>query len=363
MGLLHTVKKYIHPVTSLVLGRASVVEGVLKNGNRPFRCLFIGNSDFTNYISQRTFAENPGVLRHWRTWIPSVDKLLAHPPADVDICIALLPDRYDVKIDNIHSFKGKQFVVQRIDLSGTIEDVKNRFHKTKRQTSKNILVKSGLTYRISNDLEDFDRFYRSMFLPLIRGKYADLASIESFEEMKRFFLQGFLLLVSHGDKVVSGALCIVKGDRLCFRRSGVLDADEKYIKMGAQNALYLFNIMHAKSLGLKFVDAMMSDAMMNDGVYRAKLEWGATAYPDEESDSSVYYFIPRYSEKVVDFFELNPVIVHGTENRLTGIVGSPKIDEAAEKELCNQYKAPGIENLLVMTSGIGELRNIPLETT
>ena len=279
------------------------------------------------------------------------------------MCIALLPDRYDVKFDNIHSFKGKQFVVMRIDLSGTFEDVKNRFHKKKRQISNNILGKSGLTYRISNDLEDFDRFYRSMFLPLIRGRYADHASIESFEEMKRFFLQGFLLLVSHGGKVVSGALCIVKGDHLYFRRSGVLDADEKYIKMGAQNALYLFNIMHAKSLGLKFVDTMMSDAVMNDGVYRTKREWGATVYPDEESDSSVYYFIPRYSEKVADFFEMNPVIVHATDNRLTGIVGSHGIDEATEKELCDKYKAPGIENLLVVTSGISALRNIPLETT
>lgn len=351
MNLLNIIKSSIHPLTTQYISHATLVEGVLRNHDHVFRCLFVDNSTFMNYLTARTYAEGPRVIRQRRVWIPSVDKMMTGTGGDFDLGIAVLPKRYDARFKDICDFKGDESVGQIIDISNTLEEIKKNFHQKKRQISNNIIQKSGLTYRISNDLKDFDLFYYQMFLPLIQKKHGDIASIESYEKMKPFFLRGFLLLVLSGEQAIAGALCLVKDNMLIFRRSGVLNGDDAYIKNGAQHALYLFNIMHAKELGLKLVDTMKSTFVMNDGVYRTKREWGAAVYPDDESECWIYFFIPRYTNKIAAFFEANPVIIH-TKDGLNGLVGvsdvSGQIGEN-NKELYKKYFAPGLKNLFVLS--------------
>jgi len=278
-----------------------------------------------------------------------------------DICIAIIPKGYDDKLNKLYNYKCDICVRQIIDLTGSIEEIKTKFHKTKRQISNSILSKSKLTYRISNDLKDFDRYYYNMYIPLIKKKYGDLG-IESYEEMKPYFLEGFLLLVSYEGETVSGALCVVKDKTLVFRRTGVLNGDEKYIKLGAQNALYLFMIFHAKELGLDHLDTMKSVSVLNDGVYNAKREWGATVYADDESESRVYFIIPKLNDKISGFFEANPFIIQNNDG-LCGIVGfngNSCLVNGSKKELNKKYYAPGINNLHVITPESDEAVVIPL---
>ncbi|MBI5307185.1 MAG: hypothetical protein HZB37_02305 [Planctomycetes bacterium] len=362
MNFIESTKEKIHKSTSQYISHATLVEGAL-NDNQTFRCLFIENSNFMGYVTARTYATRPRVLKHWRVWIPSVDKILDNPPGELDMCIAVIPKRYDERFKEMFNFKCDECVGQVIDVSGTIEEIKKRFHQKKRQTANNILLKSGLTYRISRDLKDFDLFYHCMFLPLIKNKYGDISDVESYEEMKSFFSKGFLLLVFSGSQPVSGALCVVKGNALIFRRSGVLNGDTEYINIGAQHALYLFNIYHAKKLGLQSVDTMKSTSVMNDGVYRTKREWGAAVYPDDESKSWIYFFIPRYSEKIIEFFDRNPLIVH-TKDGLCGLVGLKDNNmyvKENEKELYKRYYSPGLRNLLVLTPNSEKIITISFE--
>lgn len=360
MNFLKALKGAIYPMASQYVSHATLVEGVLKNSNHVFRCLFVENSNLMSYVTERTYVESPRVLRHWRAWIPSVDKVLTNDPGEFDLCIAVLPKKYDVTFKEICAFKGDECVGQMIDISGTLDEIKKNFHKKKRQISNNLIPNSGLTYRISNDVKDFNLFYHQMFLPLMQNKHGENATIESYEEMMQHFQQGFLLLVLNGDQAVAGALCLVKDNALVFRRSGVLHGDEAYMKMGAQHALYLFNMIHAKELGLAFVDTMKSTSVMNDGVYRTKREWGAAVYPDDESESWVYSFIPRYTEKIAAFFESNPMIVHTAEG-LCGLVGVNGPIAEQEKDLQKKYYAPGLKGLLVLTPDSEKVLKVPFD--
>lgn len=361
MQLLKYIKRMLYPITSQYICHVKIVEGVMKNSDKSLRCLFFGSSNFINSITTSTYDGSPRVIKNSRYFIPLIGNSIKNLPSVIDLCITVVPKKYDSRFKDIFEFKSDECIGQMIDISGTLEEVKKRFHQKKRQLSNNIIQKSELTYRISHDLRDLHMFYHDMFLPLIKYKYGDSSIIESYEEMKRHFLGGFLLLVDYDGEPVSGALCVIKDNILYFRRSGVLRNDYKYIKIGAQNALYLFVIIHAKELGLRFVDTMKSTSLMNDGVYRTKREWGASVYLDIESDTSVYYFIPRYSEKIALFFENTPIIIQKNDG-LNGLVGSNhgiiSISDC-KKDLFKKYYSPGLNNFVVITPDSGNNINIP----
>jgi len=361
LNMMNRIKNVLYPITSKYISRATLVEGVMKNEDILLRCLFVGNSNLVDFFSERTFSERSKVLRRWRVWIRTFDRILIGNSGEFDICVAVIPKRYDDQFKGMYDYKCDMCVRQTIDLSSSIDEIRKNFHKTKRQISNSILSKSKLTYRISNDLKDFDHFYHDMFIPHIRKKHGDLL-IEPYEDMKAYFLKGFILLVSYEGETVSGALCIIRGKTLVFRRTGVLNGDEKYIKLGAQNALYLFLIMHAKEMGLDHLDTMKSVSFLNDGVYQAKREWGATVYVDDESDFWIYFIIPKITNNVIKFFELNPAIVHSKDGLcgLVGFDGDSCLVYGSEKELNKKYYAPGINNLLVLTPESGEAMTIPL---
>jgi hypothetical protein len=270
--------------------------------------------------------------------------------------MAVVPNDYESSLTDLYAFRGQAFVHQVIDTSGTWEEIVRNFHQKKRQISNNVVCRFRLNYQISHNIDDFDLFYYRMYLPHIKNQFNLFADVDSYEDMREYFLNGFLLLVTSNGFKVAGALCLVEHNSLIFRRSGVLDADEKYRKQGAQLALYLFNIRYAWEHGLKQVDTMKSRPFLNDGVYRTKREWGAIVYPDYEADSSVYYFIPRYSPQISAFFEHNPTVIE-TQKGLSGLIGcrdSIDYNSIDHNELLKKYKSPGINSLLLLRNGCME---------
>jgi hypothetical protein len=338
-------------------GRATLLAGSIGDGGKPLRCLFAGSSPFLGTIGKRTFSGTPNVLENGIARLGSLEKIVRRYRGRFDLCMAVAPRKYDEALRGLFDYRGDICVRQVIDLTGTREEIRRNFHKTKRQISNSILSKGRLACRISRDPEDFRRFYREMFVPLIRKRYGG-EGIEPYEDMERHLRDGFLLLVSHEGETVSGALCVVKGKTLVFRRTGVLGGDEKHIKAGAQNALYLFMISHAKELGLEALDTMNSVALLNDGVYKAKREWGAGVRADTESDTSVHFLIPEPTEAVSGFFEKNPLLVDGAGG-LRGLVGLHWDGDPGALEDCGRlHLADGMSGLVIMTRGPGGARAI-----
>ncbi len=351
MGLLRTVKNKIYSEVSKHISHATLVEGLLKDTDQTFRCLFVENSNLMRYLLPRVYSESPTILESRRIWVQSLKKTISNAPHSMDMCIAELPKHYESEFQSLYSFKGQEDVRQVIDTSGSMDEIVSAFHQKKRQWTNKLKQKSGLTYRISHDLKDFHMFFHRMHVPHIQNKFGGLSYLESFEEMKNLFLRGFLLLVLTGDQPIAGALCLIEGNVLIFRRTGVLDGEESYIKMGAQLALYYFNILYAKEQGIEKVDAMKSRPFLDDGVYRTKREWGATVYPDDESESWVYFFNLGPPEKSARFFERNPVIVH-TKAGLKGLVGlenGSELSPGLKSDLTHRFYAPGLEGLILLT--------------
>jgi hypothetical protein len=231
----------------------------------------------------------PLVLQERRIWIPALRKLIQEKANSFDLCVAVLPKAYESTFRGLYDYRGTEAVRQVIDTSGSWEDVRSRFSKKRRQITNEFPEKTGLAYRMSNGLEEFDFFYHRMHVPHIKKRYGELSGIDSYDDMKKFFLKGLLLFVTKGDAAVAGALCLVEDGTLVFRRTGVLDGDETHIEGGAQTALYYFQLKYANEHNLRAVDTMKSAPFLNDGVYKHKRDWGATVLPDDESsDWSIF---------------------------------------------------------------------------
>jgi hypothetical protein len=350
MVFIKQIKKIIYPITSRYIANATLVEGILKGTDKTVQCLFVENSNYGENVIARLYTTTPHFLKRWKIWIPDLKRVLNKYSNSVDICIAVLPNNYEKLFEDSYAFKGQVCIRQSIDTSGTWEEIFKAFHKKKRQYSNNVERKFGLSYQISHDINDFDLFYYRMHLPHISNQFEELAQIDSYEDMKKFFLKGFLLLVMADGQKIAGALCLIENDKLLFRRSGVLDGNEEYRKKNAQFALYYFNIRYAWEQGIKQVDAMMSDSLINNGVYRTKREWGATVFPDDEAESTVFYFTPNNSPEIAAVFEQNPAIIQGDDG-LYVLAGWPgEFDQTMldKKELSNKYYSPGLKGMILL---------------
>jgi len=349
--LIRLVKRKLYPFTSRFFSHATVVEGILKGARHPFRCLFVDNSDFTGYLKARMYEKPPVVLREWRIWIPALKKLIVGKADSFDLCVAVLPRAYDSTVHGMYDYKCTEAIRQVIDTSGSWEDVRSRFSRKRRQITNEFPEKTGLGYRMSNDSEEFDYFYHRMFAPHIKKRYGELSHIDSYDDMKKFFLKGRLLFVTKGDAAVAGALCLVENGTLVFRRTGVLDGDETHIEGGAQTALYYFQLRYANERNLRAVDTMKSAPFLNDGVYKHKRDWGATVFPDDEAGNWVYFFTAGPAEKMASFFENNPTIVH-SDTGLKGLIGvsnATDLSIASMNDLTHRYQSSGLHGFTILT--------------
>jgi predicted N-acyltransferase len=210
-----------------------------------------------------------------------------------------------------------------------------------------------MSYRVSNDLNDFELFYYRMYMPHTRIKFDNQAYIASYEVMKGYFKKGFLLLISAEGQDIAGALCLKDDDVMFFRDQGVLDGSEVYVKRGVQYAIYYFIIHYAWENGFKTLDTMKSRSCLNDGVYKTKRDWGATVYADYESNASVYYMVPRFSETISAYFNNNPAIIN-EEDGLYGLAGWPEGHDITV--LFKKYFSPGLKGLIVLSPSGGKMK-------
>jgi len=321
MNCFQQVKQVVYPIVSKYFSYALLVEGSLKDSKKLIRCLFIDNFLFAKYLIRKTFVQPPHVLQTRRIWIGSLKRIIENAQCDIDICIAVLPVRYESVFRGLYNFKSQEWVRQVLDIQDSWEAIEKRFHKNPIETKRKIR-KYNLTFKITRNLEDFNVFYYKMYLPHIMRQFGNISDIDSYKEMKCYFLSGFLLFVMDGEQPIAGGLCLIDNDILVFRRLGVLDGNRDHLHKGAQSAIYYFIIRYAKEEGFKKVDLMKSRPFLDDGVYRHKREWGASVYPDDESETWVYFFNLGQPEKISYFYQNNPVIIY-TDKGLRGLLADP----------------------------------------
>jgi len=358
---LGIVKQAFYPLVSRYFARTWIGEGALKDGSATMRILFVHNCQFNRLLQQRTFAE-VAESAAGRVFLPRLPRIIQSNTFGVDMICAVLPRSYASSFAGVPHHQGREEVRQVISTQSGWEGLRAGFSKKKRQITNDFEEKYGLSYRISNDLADFDRFYHQMYEPHIRRRYGTLAEVDGYDDMKATFSEGLLVLVLSEGKAVAGALSSMEGKVLMFRRTGVLDGDESHVKGGAQTALYYFQLRHAVEAGLTALDTLKSAPFLNDGVFKHKADWGARSVQDDEAERLVFLFPLTSLERLARFFEINPMIVDDGAG-LAALLGDSSIEPGAPASgIPGHFQTEGLERLVWHTSGgrqVVELQDLP----
>jgi len=148
----------------------------------------------------------------------------------------------------------------------------------KSRNIRNILNRSrknGFNYRFSQLSSDFDNFYYKMYLPFVKNRHGDLASLRHYKSMRRLFAKGGILLVTQHDKPVAGALCSIRGNTCFDLYGGVLEANPELIQQGVQTILTWYVLTWASGEGAKTYNMGGSQAYCSNPSFTAKRRWGA----------------------------------------------------------------------------------------
>jgi len=361
MELFNLIKRKLYPITSRFLCKATLVKGILRGNNDQFNCLFIENESFGTYIWRNAYESSPHVIYRKRVRKARITKIIEKYADDIDMCIVVLPFKDEKLLNEGYSFKTSKFIRQSLNLPDCLELIESQFRKNLKEVKRKIR-KYKLTYKVSKNFEDFKRFYHEMHLPHIKKQFGSFANIESYESMKSFFMKGFLMIISDSESDLAAALCIVRDGILVFRRTGVFYGGNNSVAKAAFSAIYYFLIHYAETNGLRKVDLMWSAPFFFDGVFKKKREWGASIYTDDGVESCVYFFIPKYSKKIVEFFRSNPIIIQ-YQNALYGLIGYKEFtdsEESIKTELARKFSSPGLKGLLLLSAD-GNISTITLD--
>lgn len=340
--LATAVRSLLARLAARSLPRARRVQGQLSDGT-PLRFLVVGGQRYSAYLLSLPCAAGRPVLAS-RTRVGPIRRLRERSGGVLDLCIATLPlDR--ALPAGTWRFRQQEFVRQVLDISPGAAP--NRRLRDKLKETERKIRRHGLSCRVSRDPGDFALFYERMYLPHTRSQFGAHAEVDSREDMEAYFRRGFLVLVVQGGQAVAGALCLVEGGTLVYRRMGVLDADRAHMVSGAQAAAYSFFITLAREQGCHTVDFMKSRPFLHDGVFRHKRDWGAGVGADDESETWVHHLHLGPERTLVRFYADNPAIVC-TPQGLEAVVGVPAGDAVDAASLRDRYLSPGLGGLVVL---------------
>jgi hypothetical protein len=290
------------------------------------------------------------VIAEKKVFIPFLRWQVKSLGSQCDILITQLPKYYKLILSDTYDHLATKTVRQVVDLSGTWEEVCLRFSRRRRDQVRELIRKGNLTYKVSKEIQDFDFFYHQMHAPFVVRRFGKLAHVDSYSQMKEYFLRGMVILITRDDTPVAAALSHIEGNTLVYRRVGIADGmheQDRYSQIGQ----YYYQMEYAHSLGLKAFDAMHSAAFMSDGVFENKRKWGASVQLDDEATEWIMYFNCDPSVPVAQFFHNHPLVSVGA-NGPEAILGNPTpgATESDCKNIVENNKVRGITRYTVIST-------------
>jgi hypothetical protein len=177
-----------------------------------------------------------------------------------------------------------------------------------RSKTLRLLREYKISYGISRDINDFEYFYKDMFLPYIQGKFVYTQAIMPKSHYLNIFKEGELIWIKKGDQIVAGGLIEYKKDHKAkLSTLGVLNGDKDYVAQGALAALYYYSMVEMKKRGFKRLHLGGARPFFSDGVMKYKASVNGTV-TDETNHSCVWLSLLNDSIGLKNFLLRNSFV-------------------------------------------------------
>lgn len=315
--------------------------------------IYAGEGDSVNELRYALFTEPASVTELRRIALWRVGKVVRHFLGEGFLVVTELNRLIPWWPQARYAFVSPPVVRQVLDVTQPPDSLYAGLKKGLRRHIRRVQAQ-GFTYEVRQCPEDFDLFYYQMYLPFIRGRYGELATVTSYHLARRYFDQGELVFIRHDGQRIGGTLVRQTKDTYIALLSGFWEEHEHQARRGASLAMYWFDICRAWELGLRQVDLSRSRSRMSDGVFAFKRQWGARPMPVKELHVKRMFLADRMSPDLCRYLNSQGFLTEREGNAWQVVLETDqvRVSETDRHRLDRGAQTSGLAGLMVLGSPV-----------
>jgi hypothetical protein len=324
--------------------RAWLLEGVERNSGEALTVLFAGHPGSRNYIAQVIFGESWREARNLRIWKHRLFQRAGNTTIGHDLAVLHLAER-GAPVEHTASkmFRLPCWVGGEKDLE-TAEDIARRSKHIKSDIRR--IRKNRLSYRVTREPAEFDRFYHTMYLPHIQRVFGDHAFLMTYEAMQAAIPDCELFLITQDGQDIAGGILVYDGsDRVRGWSLGVKDGNDQWVRAGALAAFEQLQADYLHDRGFKTLHRGASRPFLKDGALCFKKNRGMVI--TDTSPQSINLLLRRDGPAVRAFLHNNPFIYAQGDELRGAVFVTRRPDGKTAARLHHDLYVPGLADLRV----------------
>ncbi|MFA6004519.1 MAG: GNAT family N-acetyltransferase [Elusimicrobiota bacterium] len=183
--------------------------------------------------------------------------------------------------------------------------------KDKSARSEKVLNKNALVLGRTRDPAEVEDFYYHMYLPLMRSRHGEDASIHALDKIQAGIRNGSweLLVAKRDGQTLAAGTVEFQGEIASFWHIGVRNTAPDLLAGRIADVVYYHVLTTCRQRGCKVLDLHACRPFTPDGVFEYKRRLGAYAQPqDLEHKHFLDLSILQPSPGAADFLSANPFI-------------------------------------------------------
>jgi hypothetical protein len=328
-------------VACLGLRRVPVVllRGATNQSGQHGTMLVAGHDPWVSYLPSRFFVGEPqrelvGNVSAWE--LPA---LLNRLRTSADLTIARM-DQLSARIWFGHDYLAvPEWVGTKLSVPDDLDKLMRSGGSLRRDMT--LIRRHKFLPLVTRGSEDFEKFYRSMYVPFTRTRHGELVFMRKPHDLRRRLGRGGILWMLRDGQRVAGMQFERKCQTLDLLALGTVNGDLGLVRDGAIAALYYHVIRLARELECTMVDFRGSRPSLSGGLLRFKRKWGTTLY---DKTDTYYDLLVRWNglNAVVKDFLSHTGLIFRDEGRLSAI-------HAGESQSPRSLWVGGLHRLYLLT--------------
>jgi hypothetical protein len=215
----------------------------------------------------------------------------------------------------------------------------------------NRIIRSDYQASVTKREDDFELFYKQMYLPYVSKRYASDCIIKPRRHLRKSFESGFILFLSLSGVPFAGALILVDNDRVTEAAIGVHEGSEEIFRAGVSGMIDYHIHQWAAENNKTFLDLGHTRPFPLDGVYFNKRKWMMSLRPDDDGVMSVAVKFNGSAWKVASLINASPFIfqVKNRLNLLWAFDGEGPLSGKLIDSFCRRFMSDGIDNFFIVS--------------
>jgi hypothetical protein len=210
--------------------------------------------------------------------------------------------------------------------------------------------RAGFETKISLEENDFELFYREMYIPFVRARFGDSVIAKSRRRLLRDFRSGFLLLLLRDGRPLAGGIVRVEESTVDLTTLGIWHGADEILRSGVSAVIDYHLHEWAAANAKSQIGVGHTRPFPRDGVYFNKRKWMMEIGPDRDGVMAVALRWHAPEPLLIDVFKELPLVYQAARGLGVFCVHAPgrtlQFNEA--RKLVRRHWTEGMSSLIAV---------------